>query len=173
MLSAEGVDALFAPTPEAIYPDGYRYRVTEDDGSRELEGAHRPGHFDGVLTVVLKLLLLVRPDRAYFGEKDWQQLQLVRGMVDALFVDTEIVGCPIVREKDGLAMSSRNVRLDPESRRRAAEFAAALRAGGAPDELRARLEEAGFDLDYLESRDGRLLAAVRIGGVRLIDNVRE
>jgi pantoate--beta-alanine ligase len=173
MLSAQGVDALFAPTPETIYPDGYRYRVTEDEGSRELEGAHRPGHFDGVLTVVLKLLLLVRPDRAYFGEKDWQQLQLVRGMVDALFVDTEIVGCPIVREKDGLAMSSRNVRLDPESRRRAAEFAAALRAGGAPDELRARLEAAGFDLDYLESRDGRLLAAVRIGGVRLIDNVQE
>ena len=173
MLSAEGVDALFAPTPEAIYPDGYRYRVTEDEGSRELEGAHRPGHFDGVLTVVLKLLMLVRPDRAYFGEKDWQQLQLVRGMVDALFVDTEIVGCPIVREEDGLAMSSRNVRLDPESRRRAAEFAAALRAGGAPDEVRDRLEAAGFDLDYLESRDGRLLAAVRIGGVRLIDNVRE
>jgi pantoate--beta-alanine ligase len=172
-LTAEGVDALFAPTPEAIYPDGYRYRVTECERSRELEGAHRPGHFDGVLTVVLKLLLLVRPDRAYFGEKDWQQLQLVRGMVDALFVDTEIVGCPIVREEDGLAMSSRNERLDPESRRRAAEFAAALQAGGAPEEVRARLEAAGFDLDYLESRDGRLLSAVRIGGVRLIDNVTE
>ncbi len=171
VLEAEGVDALFVPSPEAIYPDGYRYRVVEDSRSRELEGAHRPGHFDGVLTVVLKLLLLVRPDRAYFGEKDWQQLQLVRGMVDALFVDTEIVGCPIVREEDGLAMSSRNVRLDPQSRRRAAEFASILRAGGTPEEVRAGLEAAGFDLDYLERRDGRLLAAVRIGGIRLIDNV--
>lgn len=173
LLEDEGVDALFVPGPEAIYPDGYRYRVVENDRSLELEGAHRPGHFDGVLTVVLKLLLLVRPDRAYFGEKDWQQLQLVRGMVDALFVDTEIVGCPIVREQDGLAMSSRNARLGPEARRRAAQFAGILRAGGAPETLRSRLEAEGFDVDYLESRDGRLMAAVRVGGVRLIDNVPE
>jgi pantoate--beta-alanine ligase len=173
LLEVEGVDALFVPKPEAIYPDGYRYRVVENDRSGELEGAHRPGHFDGVLTIVLKLLLLVRPDRAYFGEKDWQQLQLVRGMVDALFVDTEVVGCPIVREADGLAMSSRNVRLDAESRRRASQFAAILRAGGAPEEVRARLEAGGFDLDYLQRQDGRLLAAVRIGGIRLIDNVPE
>ena len=171
LLEVGGVDAMFVPKPEAIYPDGYRYRVAENHRSHELEGAHRPGHFDGVLTVVLKLLLLVRPDRAYFGEKDWQQLQLVRGMVDALFVDTEVVGCPIVREEDGLAMSSRNVRLDAESRRRASQFAALLRAGGALEEVRARLEAEGFDLDYLERQDGRLLAAVRIGGVRLIDNV--
>ncbi len=171
VLRQAGVDAVLAPGPDAIYPDGYRYRVTETEESRSLEGAHRPGHFEGVLTVVLKLLQIVQPDRAYFGEKDWQQLQLVRGMADALFLDTRIVGCPIIREPDGLAMSSRNVRLDSEARARAAEFAATLRAGGSADHVRSRLEALGFDVDYVEVRDGRLLAAVRIEEVRLIDNV--
>ncbi len=171
MLERAGVDVVLTPEPDAIYPDGYRYRVTESDLSLRLEGEHRPGHFDGVLTVVLKLLLLVRPDRAYFGEKDWQQRQLVKGMADAFFLDTEIVGCPIVREPDGLAMSSRNVRLDEGTRAKAALFAAILRAGGDPGEVERRLERAGIDVDYVKSHDGRLLAAVRIGGVRLIDNV--
>lgn len=171
LLAQAGADAVLVPEPEEIYADGYRYRVTETDRSRSLEGAHRPGHFDGVLTVVLKLLHLVRPDRAYFGEKDWQQLALVRGMADALFLDTEIIGCPILREADGLAMSSRNVRLDAGARVRAAEFASVLQAGGSAEQVRSRLEDLGIDVDYVERRDGRLLAAVRIGGVRLIDNV--
>ena len=171
LLESAGVDAILAPTPEAIYPDGYRFRVTERGQSERREGAHRPGHFDGVLTVVLKLLLLTDPDRAYMGEKDWQQLQLVTDMSAALFLRTAIVGCPTVREPDGLAMSSRNVRLDPDARSLAAEFAATLRVGGPADEVRARLEEAGIEVDYVEAAGGRLLAAVRIGGVRLIDNV--
>lgn len=171
LLESAGVDAILAPTPEAIYPDGYRFRVTEREQSEQREGAHRPGHFDGVLTVVLKLLLLTDPDRAYMGEKDWQQLQLVTDMAAALFLRTEIVGCPTVREPDGLAMSSRNVRLDPEARSLAAEFAATLRTGGSADEVRRRLEEAGIEVDYVEAAGGRLLAAVRVGGVRLIDNV--
>jgi pantoate--beta-alanine ligase len=171
LLGSAGIDAAFMPSPDTMYPDGYRYRVTESDRSRELEGAHRPGHFDGVLTIVLKLLNLVRPDRAYFGEKDWQQLQLVTGMAEAFFLETAIIGCPVVREEDGVAMSSRNVRLDAGARRKAAEFAALLRSGRPAAEVRRRLAEAGIDVDYVEARDGRLLAAVRIGGVRLIDNV--
>jgi len=175
MLEEAGAHAVLAPDPDAIYTDGYRYRVTETDRSGSLEGAHRPGHFDGVLTVVLKLLQIVRPDRAYFGEKDWQQFQLVKGMVEALFLDVEIIGCAIIREADGLAMSSRNARLDAAARAKAAEFAAALQAGGSAGEsageVAARLADLGIDVDYVESQDGRLLAAVRIGGVRLLDNV--
>lgn len=173
LLERAGVHAVLVPESDAIYRDGYRYRVTETERSNYLEGAHRPGHFDGVLTVVLKLLNIVRPDRAYFGEKDWQQLALVRGMADALFLDAEIIGCPIVREPDGLAMSSRNVRLDADARARAVEFAATLKSGGSPEQVRSRLEDLGIDVDYVEQWDGRLLAAVRIGGVRLIDNVPE
>jgi pantoate--beta-alanine ligase len=175
MLEEAGAHAVLAPDPDAIYTDGYRYRVTETDRSRSLEGAHRPGHFDGVLTVVLKLLQIVRPDRAYFGEKDWQQLQLVKGMVQALFLDPEIIGCPIIREADGLAMSSRNVRLDAAARAKAAEFAGVLQAGGSAGEsageVAARLAGLGIDVDYVENQDGRLVAAVRIDGVRLLDNV--
>ncbi|HEU4517307.1 MAG TPA: pantoate--beta-alanine ligase, partial [Steroidobacteraceae bacterium] len=97
MLEDAGCDLVFLPRPEEIYRDEYRYRVTENALSLELEGVSRPGHFDGVLTVVLKLLLLVRPERAYFGEKDFQQLRLVEGLVDAFFLDTRIVRCPTVR----------------------------------------------------------------------------
>ncbi|MBP6863885.1 MAG: pantoate--beta-alanine ligase [Candidatus Didemnitutus sp.] len=162
---------VFAPPPEEMYPDGYRYRVTELEASRELEGAHRPGHFDGVLTVVLKLLNLVQPTRAYFGEKDWQQLALVRGMVDALFLPCAIVACPTVREADGLAMSSRNRRLAPADRARAAAFPRLLRAA-TPEVAAQALRDAGFEVDYVAERDGVRLGAVHLGGVRLIDNVR-
>jgi len=171
LLRQTGVDVVLAPEPGAMYADGYRYRVTETEKSRSREGAYRPGHFDGVLTVVLKLLQIVRPTRAYFGEKDWQQLQLVRGMAQALFLETQIIGCPIVRESDGLAMSSRNVRLEPAERLLAGEFAATLQAGGSAEQVRSRLETLGIEVDYVEVEDGRLLAAVRIGEVRLIDNV--
>lgn len=165
------VDDVLLPSAAELYPEGYRYRVTENSLSRRWEGAHRPGHFDGVLTVVLKLLQLVRAHRAYFGEKDWQQLELVRGLADAFFVETEIVACPTVRDPDGLALSSRNRRLSPEGRVRAAVFPATLRrapdAPTAADELRAQ----GVEVDYVEDHAGRRLAAVRLEGVRLIDNV--
>jgi pantoate--beta-alanine ligase len=168
---AAGADIVFHPAAAEVYRDGYRYRVTERELSRELEGRHRNGHFDGVLTVVLKLFTVIGADRAYFGEKDWQQLELVRGMVDALFIPTEIVGCPVVREPDGLAMSSRNVHLSPSERRLAPVFHRVLSGGGAPSEMIAELEGAGFEVDYVEYRGGRVLGAVRIGNVRLIDNV--
>jgi pantoate--beta-alanine ligase len=166
-----GVDVIFAPSREHMYPDGYHYRVTEDRLSTLMEGAHRPGHFDGVLTVVLKLLILVRADRAYFGEKDMQQLLLVRGMAKDFFLPTEIVACPTVRAEDGLALSSRNARLSPAGRQRAPELARALREETDPDKARQRLEAAGFDVDYVACHEQRRFGAVRIDGIRLIDNV--
>ena len=175
MLEGAGCDLVFLPRAEEIYRDGYRYRVTENSLSLELEGAARPGHFDGVLTVVLKLLLLARPDAAYFGEKDFQQLRLVEGLVDAFFLDVRVVRCPTVREPDGLAMSSRNRRLSPADRARAPELyrvlAASIAERTSARDAEAALAREGFDVDYVADRDGRRLAAVRIGGVRLIDNV--
>ena len=166
-----GADFVLAPTHDAVYPDRYRYRVTESDLSRTLEGAHRSGHFDGVLTVVLKLLNLVRPTRAYFGEKDYQQYLLVRGMAEAFFLETEIVPCPTVRDVDGLALSSRNALLGPEARARAPRFAELLASGQSPETVRLRLEDAGFEVDYVEDAAGRRYGAVRLAGVRLIDNL--
>ena len=165
-------DAVLAPSAEEFYPDGYRYRVTETELSRRWEGAHRPGHFDGVLTVVLKLLNVVQAQRAYFGEKDWQQLELVRGMVAALFVPVDIVACPTVRDTDGLALSSRNRRLSPAARAKAAAFPQVLRTAPDASAAVAALRANDFEVDYVEDANGIRLGAVRIDGVRLIDNVR-
>src|SRR5665213_2540530 len=121
-------DCVLVPEAREMYRDDYRYRMTEYTLSARLEGAHRPGHFEGVLTVVLKLLNLVRPHRAYFGEKDRQQLDLVQGMAQALFLPVEIVACPTVRDPDGVALSSRNRRLSPAARSKAAAFPRILRA---------------------------------------------
>lgn len=166
------VDDVLAPPAAELYPDEYRYRVTEGELSRRWEGAHRPGHFDGVLTVVLKLLNLVRPDRSYFGEKDWQQLQLVRGMAAALFLPGEIVACPTVRADDGLALSSRNARLSPAGRALAPGFQKILRESPAAETAVPALRAAGFEVDYVADHAGVRLGAVRLEGVRLIDNVR-
>lgn len=174
LLRSAGCDLVFVPRADEIYRDGYRYRVTENELSLALEGASRPGHFDGVLTVVLKLLLLTRAERAYFGEKDFQQLQLVEGLVHAFFLDTRIVRCPTVREPDGLAMSSRNRLLTPAERAQAPALFRVLEdsvAGHRPPEDAAEaLAREGFHVDYVADRDGRRLAAVRLGRVRLIDN---
>lgn len=170
---AEGLaDWVLVPAANAMYPDAYRYRVTETVLSLEYEGAHRPGHFDGVLTVVLKLLNLVAPQRAYFGEKDWQQLQLVRDMTADFFLPIEIVACETIRDADGLALSSRNRRLSPAARAQAAAFPRILQES--PDAAAAaqRLVKAGFIVDYVADRAGSRLAAIRIEGVRLIDHVR-
>jgi pantoate--beta-alanine ligase len=167
-----GADHAFLPNYDDLYPDEYRYRISENRSSRELEGAFREGHFDGVLTVVLKLFNIVQPARAYFGEKDWQQLELVRGMVRALFLDIEIVACPTVREPDGLALSSRNARLTAEERRRAPELYRTLSSGLPLEDMRRTLRALGFTVDYVARRDDRVLGAVRLGSVRLIDNVK-
>ena len=171
LLQASNVDAVFMPDAASLYPDGYAYRVSESELSRHLDGAHRPGHFDGVLTVVMKLFNIIRPTQAYFGEKDYQQLQLVRGMVDAFFLPVTVVACPTVREADGLALSSRNVRLDAQQRAQAPGLFRALQSAGSAAQAREALQQLGFDVDYVEDLDGRRLGAVRLGNVRLIDNV--
>lgn len=196
MLSEAGVDVLFAPPPEVVYPQGFSTLVSVAGLSAELEGAFRPGHFDGMATVVTKLLLMTGADRAFFGEKDWQQLQVVRRLVRDLDLPVAITGCPTLREADGLAMSSRNARLSaperaaaPALHRAMARAAAAIRAGGPVAEALAAAREAvlaaGFSaVDYLDLRDAetlepmaargrpaRLLAAATLGGVRLIDNI--
>ncbi|MCA0270762.1 MAG: pantoate--beta-alanine ligase [Proteobacteria bacterium] len=194
MLMEGGVDVLFAPPPEVVYPAGFATSVSVDGVASELEGAFRPGHFDGVATVVTKLLLMTGADRAFFGEKDWQQLQVVRRLVRDLNIPVTITGCPTLREADGLAMSSRNTRLTAAERQIAPALhramtgaAEAIRrgvpAGRALASARAALLAAGFSaVEYLEVRDGeslgpatgapaRILAAAVLGGVRLIDNI--
>lgn len=175
MLDALGVDCVFTPSYAALYPDDFAFRVEEQELSKRLCGAHRPGHFAGVLTVVMKLLNIVRPDRAFFGEKDFQQLTLIRNMVDAFFLDTEIIGCPTVRERDGLAMSSRNRNLEPDDRKLAPKFYEVLQSADNDDDAARRLADAGFDVDYVETIGNRRFGAVSLGPaariVRLIDNV--
>jgi pantoate--beta-alanine ligase len=192
LLREEGVQVAFTPTAAQMYPDGPRTSVQPGPLGAELEGAARPTHFAGVLTVVLKLLQIVRPDRAFFGEKDYQQLVMIRQMVADLNVDAAIVGVPIVREPDGLAMSSRNRYLTDVEREQAGALSAALLAGmyaasgGTPaavDAARAVLDEVpAIEVDYLEVRDvalgpaptegaARMLLAARLGVTRLLDNI--
>ena len=192
MLRGEGVEIVFTPTAADMYPNGLRTTVQPGPLAAELEGGSRPTHFGGVLTVVLKLLQIVRPDRAFFGEKDYQQLVMIRQMVADLNVDAQVVGVPTVREADGLAMSSRNSYLDPTQREVAVTLSAALTAGaraahnGAEAALaaaRAVLDAIpSLTVDYLELRDpelgpapvngtARLLVAARLGSTRLLDNI--
>lgn len=165
-----GIDYVFIPQQSDLYPDHYRYRITETDLSETLCGKHRPGHFEGVLTIVLKLLLLIKPTRAYFGEKDFQQLELVKGMVNAFFIDVEIISCETIRDSKGLALSSRNSRLTPEQYQLAIQFPKILASQLSPPEISAQLTQLGFVVDYVEDQKGRRLAAVTLGDVRLIDN---
>lgn len=173
-----GVGHLFTPTVGEMYPDGQPIAtiVAVAKVGDDLEGASRPTHFVGVATVVAKLFNIAGPCRAYFGEKDWQQLLIVRQMVRDLDIPVEVVGCPIVRDADGLAMSSRNVRLDPASRAAATVLHRALRAGQAapdPEPVMAALidDEPLAELDYAAAIGDRLLVAARFGPTRLIDNM--
>ena len=190
---AAGVDLVWAPAVEDVYsPGGTQVTVAPGPLGDELEGRVRPGHFEGVLTVVAKFLNMVRPHRAYFGQKDYQQLTLIRRMAADLDLGVEIVGVPTVREPDGLALSSRNVYLSAEDRQHALALSRALRAGQehASDGALAVITtatgalaaEPGIAVDYLELRGAdlgeipehgpaRLLVAARVGSTRLIDNV--
>ncbi len=194
-LAAAGCHALFTTTPEEMYPPGFCTWVTVEGLTDRLCGAARPGHFRGVTTVVLKLLEIVQPHRAFFGEKDRQQLIVLRRMARDLNLPVEMVGCPIVREPDGLALSSRNAYLSADERRRALAlssglraaqeaFAAGERSGPALEVIvRAHLEEARARIDYVEAVDPGSLArvdradagtivaiAAHVGATRLIDN---
>lgn len=198
LAEAESVDLLFAPEPAEIYPDGFATNIHVAGITEVLDGASRgPHHFDGVATVVTKLFGIVQPDVAYFGQKDAQQVLVVRRVVRDLNLDVRIEACPIVREPDGLAMSSRNVYLDADARARATALNRALDAADAAHRsgdgdgigdgilsaARDVLAEAGIDVEYLELRDAEtlqpvtridrdalLLVAARVGAARLIDN---
>ena len=171
LLENLGIDYCLLPNEKAMYPDGYRFQLDEIQYSNQMEGLHRPGHFKGVLTVVMKLLNLVNPDRAYFGEKDYMQLQLIRDMAHAFFMNTEIKSCPTIRETSGLAYSSRNARLTPEARQLANQFATIFHQTAPCDQIISELQAIGVEVEYIEEHDGRRFAAVIIGGIRLIDNI--
>jgi pantoate--beta-alanine ligase len=167
----EGADVIFAPAAEDMFPPGFQTWVEVEELGRTLEGEHRPGHFRGVATVCLKLFNLVRPQRAYFGQKDAQQTAVIRRLVRDLNVPLEIRVLPTVRDEDGLALSSRNSRLTPEER----ELALSLpRALATRDPVQARELLDGLEVEYVEVADFEpkvLAAAVRVGDTRLIDNV--
>jgi len=166
-----GVDLVFAPSTEEMYPPGFQTWVDVTELGSILEGTFRPGHFRGVATVCLKLFTIVRPDRAYFGQKDAQQVEVLRRLIRDLALELELRVRPTVRDPDGLALSSRNARLSAEERARALALPRAL-ATGDPDRARELL--ADLDVDYVEVAPFHppvLAAAVRVGGTRLIDNV--
>jgi len=167
------IDYLYLPTYKELYADNYKYKIMEDDLSKILCGAYREGHFTGVLTVVMKLLNIVKPTKAYFGEKDYQQYLLVKGMAEAFFLDVEIINCPIIRDEDGLALSSRNVRLTNEERQKAKLFPELLKSSLSNEEIIYKLNDNGFKVDYIETKFGRRFGAVYLGKVRLIDNVEK
>lgn len=170
-----GTDYVVTPSNEEIYADEFRYQIQEQQFSRELCGAHRDGHFTGVLTVVMKLLNIVQPQRAYFGEKDFQQYQLIKDMCETFFMDVEIVPCETVREDDGLALSSRNELLDVPGRETAGILNKLIRTDLDDAAVSVALTEAGFSVDYIVTKRRRRFAAATIsceqGDVRLIDNV--
>lgn len=166
------VDFLFYPGYSEIYPDNYKYKVIETEFSKLLCGKYRPGHFDGVLTVVLKLLNIVKPHKSYFGEKDYQQLKLIQGMTKALFLDTKIISHPTVRTKEGLALSSRNLRLNDEQKNIAIEFPRLLSSGLPISKIKSDLTKKGFKVEYIEKIGDRIFGAVYLGNIRLIDNVK-
>jgi pantoate--beta-alanine ligase len=170
-LAAEaGVDIVFAPTAEELYPPGYQTWIDVEELGRILEGEFRPGHFRGVATICLKLFNIVRPDRAYFGQKDAQQVAVVRRMVRDLDQEVEVRVVPTVRDADGLALSSRNVHLSPEEREQALALPRAL---ATKDPAKARAQLNGLAVDYVEVADFDppvLAAAIRVGATRLIDN---
>ncbi len=170
LMKQAGVDYCLCPEASAIYHDNYSYRVEETQQNLILEGVKRPGHFNGVLTVVMKLLNLVKPHRSYFGEKDYQQYVLIRDMVRAFFIDTDIILCPTIREASGLACSSRNNRLNLEERILADKFAKIFHQPKSCEAIKIELTQQGITVDYVEDHEQRRFAAVHIGSVRLIDN---
>ncbi|MBI2689056.1 MAG: pantoate--beta-alanine ligase [Acidobacteria bacterium] len=171
MLGDLGTDEVLLPGPEELYPNGYPFLVTADALTSLMEGRHRPGHFNGVMTVVLKLLNLARADRAYFGEKDYQQLRIIAGMAADLFVPTAIVPCATIRAENGLALSSRNALLSDAGRAKAATIHRVLTQCATAADAQAALEGEGLIVDYVEEHWGRRFAAAFLEGVRLIDNV--
>jgi pantoate--beta-alanine ligase len=169
-----GVDVVFAPSSEEMYPHGFQTWVEVTELGSTLEGRFRPGHFRGVATIVLKLLTIVRPERVYFGQKDAQQVEVIRRMIRDLALEVELRVVPTVRDADGLALSSRNALLSPEERRRATALSRALATRDRERALAELAASNGLEIDYVEVADFDppvLAGAVRVGETRLIDNV--
>jgi pantoate--beta-alanine ligase len=169
-----GVDLVFAPSEEEMYPPGFQTWVEVTELGARLEGEHRPGHFRGVATVVLKLFTIVRPDRAYFGQKDAQQAALIRRMIEDLALEVELRVLPTVRDRDGLALSSRNALLTPAEREHALALPRALATRDPEAARRILAESNGLVVDYVELADFDppvLAGAIRVGSTRLIDNM--
>ena len=171
LLAELNVDAVFTPQTGDMYPQGETIKITESEISKGLCGRFRPGHFEGVMTVVMKLFQLVQPHKAYFGEKDYQQLLIIQKMAREFFLDLEVVAVPTVREESGLALSSRNVRLSPKDRNKAALIYRFLTTPSTSHEVKANLEGNGFKVDYVEDLYGRRFVAAWLSNIRLIDNV--
>ena len=170
-LKKMGVDYAFVPCEAEMYPCQYAMRLQDFAESKRMEGLHRPGHFTGVLTIVMKLFGVFSPDHAYFGEKDYQQYVLIEQMARAFFLHTKVVPCPTLRDPDGVAYSSRNSLLGDADRQRLKYLSICLRQPGTSDEVARLLESHGFEVEYVESCFGRLFAAVKLAEVRLIDNI--
>lgn len=171
LLELNGIDYCLVLSEDELYHDDFQYRVTEHDFSQNMEGAFRPGHFTGVLTIVLKLLLGVSPQKVYMGEKDYQQYLLIDGMVKAFFLNCEIVPCQTIREPSGLPYSSRNSRLSIEEKKLADQFAHCfLQSHRLLLDIRKDIEALGIGIDYLLEEKGRRWVAVRIGSIRILDN---
>lgn len=170
ILRESGVDYCLLPDEKTMYADDYRFQIQEKVETQHLEGKQRPGHFTGVLTVVMKLLQLVKPDSAYFGEKDYQQYQLIRDMAATFFIDVDIKSCATIREPSMLAYSSRNRRLTPQEFEQANRFAQIFHNTNSCEAIIAKLKEIDIDVEYVEEYENRRYAAIKIGDVRLIDN---
>jgi pantoate--beta-alanine ligase len=172
LLANHKVDFLFTPSKDSIYPDNYNYSVHEKELTQVLCGMARPGHFAGVLTVIIKLIHIVVPSRMYLGEKDYQQLSLIQKMVEAFFLPVEVIGVPTQRDEAGLALSSRNQRLTEQGIAKARKFAKILIAAPSVTAAKEDLKKEHIDVDYIEELNHRRFGAVFIEGVRLIDNVQ-
>ncbi len=170
LAAACGIHAVMLPDYSEIYADQYKYKVSENEFSKILCGAHRPGHFDGVLTIVMKLLNIVQADRAYFGKKDYQQYKLIQDMAQSFFMDTKIIGLETLREESGLAMSSRNTRLSADGLKKAALIYKFLKSEKTATDVKNKLILNGFDVDYVEDIFNRRFVAATLEGIRLIDN---
>lgn len=170
LLRSLNVHYCILPNEQAMYADGYRYQVQENQLSEKMEGQQRPGHFTGVLTVVMKLLNLVQPTNAYFGEKDYQQYVLIKDMAAAFFLPVNIKACATIRESSSLAYSSRNNRLNPAERQLAEKFATIFHQHQPYQALYDTLTALGVQVEYIVEDNGRRFIAVKIGKIRLIDN---
>jgi pantoate--beta-alanine ligase len=171
LLNGLDVDYLFYPKFDDMYPDSYAYKISESQLSQRLCGGDRPGHFDGVLTIVMKLFNIIKPSKVYFGEKDYQQMTLIKNMIDAFFMNITLVAVATIREEDGLAMSSRNIRLSPVARAKAPLLYKAIKSKKTNEMIKHELEAEGFTVNYIEDLGNRRFIAATIENVRLIDNV--